>query len=710
MSLAHAFARFLDEERGRWFLWVPVFFGAGIAAYFSLYNEPSPHIAGALVVAVSGLCLSLRAHPLALACATALLCAALGFANAMLRTALVDAPTLSGPDRAVRLTAWVEGTEGRNPAGARMLLRPIIIVGMQPEALPFRIRVTSRFVPVPATGDAIQLRAVLRAVPQPVMPNGFDFARKAYFSGLGAVGFALSEAQTTEMTSPPPPIIRFKALIDTARRTVQDRIVASLTGQSAAIAVALTTGDRGRIPEETLQSLRDSGLAHLLAISGMHMALMAGTLYWLVRAAAALWPVLALRYPVKKWAAVFALVGGAFYLALSGASVATQRSFLMMAILFTAILLNRPALTLRNVALAALFILILFPESLLDVSFQMSFAAVTALIAVYERLDRRRNFQPRQSLLWCIAGRTGAYIIGIALTTLIASIAIAPFAAFHFHKLAQYSLLANLAAMPVFGLLVMPFALGSLISMPLGLEHYPLQIMAYGVEHIATIAAVVSGWEGATIPVATMPVISLLALVLGGLWLTLWETRWRYLGLPIAMVGALAAGSQAQPDLLVDREGDIVAMRTQTHALAITGTNRSNYSIEQWLKADGDSRTPLDVLKTKGFNCDELACVGEADGKSVAFVLHPAALNEECRRAHIVISRVPIPRRCPSARVRLDPYDMKREGAHALFFDGQSIRVETAARARGSRPWAPNAIRDGKREPSGTAFAGDGAQ
>ena len=272
------------------------------------------------------------------------------------------------------------------------------------------------------------------------------------------------------------------------------------------------------------------------------MAIMAGTLYWLIRALAALVPRLALGYPVKKWASLVALSGGLFYLAISGGSVATQRAFLMMAIIFTAILLDRAALTLRNVALAACIVLAIFPESLLDVSFQMSFAAVTALIAVYERLERRISFRAGRSVPVRIFTFTATYISGIALTTLVASIAIAPFAAYHFHKLAQFSLLSNLAAMPFFGILVMPSALIALVAMPFGLEFYPLQLMALGIEKIIAVAQHVSAWDGATVPIATMPLASLLALVFGGLWLTLWQTSWRLLGLPLALLGACRPG------------------------------------------------------------------------------------------------------------------------------------------------------------------------
>ena len=340
----------------------------------------------------------------------------------------------------------------------------------------------------------------------------------------------------------------------------------------------------------------------------------------------------------------------------------------------------------------------------------MSFAAVTALIAVYERIERRRAYAPSAHMLPIRALRhAGAYMIGIALTTLVASIAIAPFAAYHFHKLAQFSLLANLAAMPFFGLLVMPAALISLVTMPFGLEGIPLQIMAFGVEKIVVIAQTVSQWDHATIPVATMPLSSLLALVTGGLWLTLWRTRWRLLGIPLALVGALTASTLPKPDLLIGRDGELFAMRSSEKTLTVTGAKRPNYSLEQWLKADGDLRDPAEALKARGLRCDELACVTTAGGKTIAFVRHPAALAEECARADIVVSQIPINRPCPKARVTVDRIDLWKDGAHALYFDGQSIRVETVAAARGHRPWSRPLTRKRKAVANGTAFADETA-
>ncbi|MDA7946628.1 MAG: ComEC family competence protein [Hyphomicrobiaceae bacterium] len=692
------FAATLEEEADRWFLWLPVLFGTGIGLYFAFDHEPGALTVIGVVAATASLCVMALKTRLVWVFSAAALVVALGFADAKLRTALVAQPALE-KTRTLTVRGWVERTEAQLPRGARITLR-VYEVPRVDGAFPTRVRVVSRFDQVPETGTAVEVRARLNPVPDPVMPGGFDFARKAYYAGLGAVGFAFTPPKTLHTSPEPPVLLRIKSAIDRLRHAVEGRITSAVPGQTGAVAAALVTGERGRIPKDVLQSLRDSGLAHMLAISGLHMALMAGALYFLVRACAAAFPAIALRYPIKKWAAVVALIGAAFYLALSGASIATQRAFLMAAIVFTAILIDRPALTLRNVAVAAMIILIAFPESLLDVSFQMSFAAVTALVAVYERVERTGwSAPPATRLQWALR-KSFWYLVGIAFTTLVASVAVAPFAAFHFHKLAQYSLLANLATMPVFGLIVMPAALFVLILMPFGLEALPLHVMTWGIDHVLDIAASVSRWDGATIEVATMPLLSLLALVAGGLWLCLWRGTWRLAGLAIATIGLLTLGNLPRPDILIGREGKIVAVRTDADRFAFSGGTRNSYSLTQWLKADGDPRDPGAVLKKGGFRCDELACVASVRGKQVAFVRHPAALDEECARADIVISRLPVGRSCSKTRVTVDVIDILEQGAHALYLEGQSVRITTVAEQRGSRPWSHTRRKIRKADPS----------
>ncbi len=706
-ALVAMLARTLAAEGDRLFLWGPVLFGAGIALYFGLRVEPSAAVAIAAVVGLGAAAWLARPWPLAGLLAAGLLCAGLGFADAKLRAERVASPVLTRDTGVVTIKGWIERAEPRTPRGFRLTLRVAAIDGLRGQSTPFRVRMTSAFADAPPpTATSVTAKAVLQPVPEPVQPGGFDFARKAWFARLGAIGFVIARPEADPSGATAPWDLRLKAHVDHLRAAINARIAAVLPGVRGALAMALITGERGAIPEDVITALRNSGLAHVLSISGLHMALMAGALYWLVRACLAAIPALALRHPIKKWAACVALAGGAFYLVLSGAAIATQRAYIMMAILCLAVLVERPALTLRNVALAAWAILAVFPESLFDVSFQMSFAAVTALVAVYEEVSRRTRPWGARSLWVSILAKGGRTMTGIALTTLVASVAIAPYAAYHFHKLAQYSLIANMLAMPVVSLVVMPMALAALLAMPFGLEAGPLHAMAWGIDRLVEVAKMASGWPGAVIHVASMPVIALALLTLGGLWLTLWRTRWRAAGLALAALGVAVASGEERPDLLIDRDGRLQAVRTDDGVLATAGARRG-YSLEQWLLADGDPRTSNEADMPGVYRCDALACLATVRGKTVALVRHPAALKEECARADIVVTELAFKGPCPKARVVVDRIDVWAEGAHALYLDGQSIRIETVAEARGERPWVQTRRRRTRDPPAdaGTAFA-----
>ena len=309
-----------------------------------------------------------------------------------LRTDFVAAPMLQR-EMTTTVTGWVEAREATTSDGARVYLRVAAMSGLKPEATPIRARFTVRARAAEiAVGDAISVKARLQPPSGPVQPGAYDFGRVAFYDRIGAIGFAYGGAKPADL-GPAPFQIRLMRPLADLRETIRRRIVAALPGDNGRIAAALIMGDQGAISEKTQDDMRASGLGHVLSISGLHMALVAGSVFWLVRALLALSMRLALTQPIKKWAAAAALAAAVFYVGLSGGGVATDRSFVMLAIMLIAVMLDRAALTLRNVALAAAIILLAWPESLLSVSFQMSFAATLALVAGYEAFrdlaDRR---------------------------------------------------------------------------------------------------------------------------------------------------------------------------------------------------------------------------------------------------------------------------------------------------------------------------------
>lgn len=686
----------LEAERDRWFLWIPVLFGTGIGIYFALPVEPWLIIAAGLVVAACGLIVLAGRGTLLPVVALGVLTLALGFGAAKLRADWVRAPIIaevsgrSAPARIVR--GWIERFEQQAARGDRITLRVASIEGLEPAATPVRIRVRSRFRGLSLrVGEAVTLKAVLAAPPQPAFPGGYDFARIAWFEQIGAVGYLIERPRAEPVASPPPGDLGFSVAVESMRESVGAAIRAALPGESGAVTEALITGERGAIPEEINTALQDSGLSHILAISGFNMAIMAGAVFGLVRGLLALSPALALNWPIKQIAAFAGLAGAGFCLVLSGAGSATMRAFLMIALMLLAILLGRRALSMRNLALAGLALLAVAPETLLDAGFQMSFSAVVGLMAVYEAMSDRRAAREgrapppaRGPLRWL-----GALLVGTIASTAVATLAVAPFATFHFHKLAVYGLIANIAAVPLFAFVIMPLIVVVLVAMPIGLETLPLQLLGLAVDVLLAIARAVAGLDGAIIRVPAMPVLALALLVVGGIWLCLWRRRWRLLGLVPVGVGLVLASGSPRADLLIGRDGRPVAIRMPGGMLSALPGPGNGFTLDAWLEADGDGRSAKTAAQGEGFRCDDIGCTAEVGGVLVAFPDGPAALAEDCGRAGIVVLRQPLERPCPSARLVLDQQALAAHGTHAIALADGSFRLLTRAAGWGERPWSP---------------------
>lgn len=688
-----------DAERGRFFLWAPVCLGAGIAAYFALPLEPGLAAAVAPALIATIVLAALARGTLAAACGVGLLLAACGFIAAKVRVETVRAPVLAKIVTKAQVTGRLVRVEPRSPRGERLTIDVETMGEMASDVRPRRIRVrtmTARAAGTPPlkAGQRISLTATLSPPAKPAIPGGFDFARTAWFEALGGVGYTFNAPQILPEVEPVGVRLRVASAIEDVRASINARIKAVLPGETGAIAAALITGERGGITEATNTAYRNAGLFHILSISGLHMVVMAGAVFFIVRLTLAAIPGLALRYDIKKWAAVAGIIGALLYLAISGGAFATVRSAIQIVIMFVAVLLDRPALALRNVALAAFLILVVWPESLFDAGFQMSFAAVTGLIAAYEEVRRRftNRAEPHPIL------RVVMFFGGIVLTTLVASAAVAPFAAYHFHTSQQYAVLANLIAIPICNFVVMPAALATLIAMPFGLEAPALAVMGLGIEAMSVAARQVAALPGAVAHVPAIPGLSFALLVAGGLWLALWQAHWRIAGAVPVVAGTLLAPYLPRPDVLVARGGELVAVRAQDGALSALPARQSKFELKRWLEHDGDARSAEAAAKAEAFVCDGAGCVARVKGLLVAVARHPAAIGDDCVAANIVVLNVPRPKRgCEGAAHVIDFFDIWRDGTHALYVMPGSasggvpamLRVETVAAYRGDRPWSP---------------------
>ncbi len=674
-----AIGEVLAAERDRWALWIPVFMGCGIAAYFGWPREPALWLPATCAALAGAAAVLLRGLPRF--SATLVFWTALGFLSASAWSTHAAAPVLETQTRPVELAGRIERVERFAPREMRLTVSRVSIRGWPAASTPRKVRIGVR-----TKGDDLRpghmvaLRAVLMPPPGPSVPGGYDFARQAWFERIGGVGFAVSPVRVTGEASDWGAwrIARW-------RDDLGRRLLAQADGDTGAMAVALVTGERSGMSEETLEVLRVAGIAHLLAISGMNIAMMTGFVFVVVRFLLACVPGLALRYPIKQWAAVAALVAGIFYLLMSGATIPTQRAFIASTVIFLGILLDRVAITMRLVAFTAIVLFVLTPESLPSVSFQMSFAAVAALVAVYERARAGGWMTGGGGLL----RRIGFYLAAVAGTSLVAGAATGFFAAFHFNNVATWGLITNMAAVPIMGLWIMPCVLALFVALPFGLEAWPLTGIVWGNEVTLAIARWVAVLPGADLRVPALPGATMALVVGGGLWLLLWTRRWRWLGVLPIVAGIGMASAARPPDILIDEKGKAAAVRGASGDLVMLGGSPKSFARETWLRRDAQKEHEPAAEEKPA--CDGLGCVYRPHRRpdlKVALVRSPEALAEDCARADIVISTVPAFRQCRGPLLVVDRFDLWRGGAHAIWLGADRVTMQSVAQAQGRRPWS----------------------
>lgn len=680
--MAGALERFLVAERAQLPLWLPVLFGAGIALYFALPAEPRPGAApGAVLASLLALALALRHGFPARAAALALLAAALGFAGAEGRARAVSAPVL--PERVeVTLDGRVAELSHSAAGALRLTLDRLVLHGLDPAATPERVRVTLLPADRPEVlpGARVRVHAALGPPGAPVEPGAFDFRRMAWFDRLGGIGVARGPLLTLPAAEAAGPLDALLIAISAFRAHLSQALRTALPGETGAFAAAILVGDQSGFPAEAAEALRASSLSHLLSISGLHMGLLTGFLYGAVRLLLALRPVLAQRIATRKVAALAAILGGFVYLGLAGAAVPAQRSWLMVLVFFGAILADRSAVSLRSVAVAAAVILALMPESLVEIGFQLSFAATIALVAAFEALGRAGV---------PLAGRGLPAQIGlVALTSLVAGTATAPFAALAFNQAAPWGLPANMLAVPVMGFWIMPAAVLAVPLAPLGLEAPALWAVGAGIDVVMWIARAVAAlpWALTRIPEAAAPVI--LPLALGGLWLCLWAGRVRLLGLGGVLAGLLWWASAAERPALLVAEGGRQIGLLGPEGRSLLDPARDGFAARQWLSADGERPDPKAAALRAGVERRRdgaSAMLGPWRVELVTRRAEPARLAALCREKVLLI--LPAADRAPPGPcLAFTAPDLARDGALSVRPKGEGLEIR-AARA-GARLWS----------------------
>lgn len=675
MKLGASLLSFFYQDLERWPLWIPVLLGCGVAFYFYLPFEPSLRWA---FLGGPFFCFTLwkgYRSPFSLVIKSSGL-VALGFSLALLKTHFLQTEMLHYPLPPLLLEGKVTQVELKPTKNGsfyqRLLLRDL--QADTPVRLPQQIRLSlkgkrERLWP----GDVIHITAKLNPVAEPLLPHGFDFRRQAYFNGIGATGFALSS----------PEILRSSPLwrmhFEKRREEMTAYFLTHLLPPLGAIAAALITGDKAAIPEKIREDFVNSGLAHILTISGLHLTIIAGVVFMFIRRGIALIPPLCLAYNSKKIAAIGTIFMTFLYLVLSGFGIPAQRAFIMISLVMGAILLDRTALSMRTVAFAACIILVINPEALLGPSFQLSFAAVVALIAGYEAWKN-------PIAQWIVNGGKGrkflVYIGGLIFTSLLATMATLPFTIYFFNRFSLHSIEANLIAVPLTSLIIMPSALLTCLLTPLGLGSGPLWIFEKSLNLLTHIAETVSSWPGANIWMTQPPLLAFVLIVFGGLWLCLWQRPWRRWGLLSIGFGFLLSFWNNPPHLLIDGRGKLVAVY-ENHTLHLSSMRKGRFTADAWQKF-------LAAKEKKALLCKDGVC--RTSFQQTPILISTNKDNQPCLKDALLIRLEPSQEACPEALLTLDWYDLWREGSHALWLTPQGPRLEKVRTFQGNRPWTRKAV------------------
>lgn len=677
----------LDRERDQLPLWLPVGIGFGVA-FWQFFGSSA--WAGLAMSCASLLLIGNLAPPysrlrqMARMAAVAIL---LGFFLIAFRSTTVAQPVL-GKIWTGEFYGRVEAVENistRNVYRLRLAtgdssdLPPFVRVNLSPE------QYQDDFQP----GAIIRLRARLLPPAGPTLPGGYDFSRRAWFQQIGATGTALGDVRLFQKADS-------GAWFATQRTALTEHILASMPPRSGAIGAALVTGDQGHISEADAQAMRDSGLAHLLSISGLHVTAVVGFIFIAVSRLLSLSSWLALRIPIPVIAAATAALAALAYTLLTGAEVPTVRSFIAAVLILIALALGRDALTLRLVAFGALMVLIFWPEAISGPSFQLSFAAVATIVVMHDLPFIRRLTERRDESL----ARKAARAVGsLILTGVAIELVLTPIALFHFHKAGLYGALANVVAIPMTTFIIMPLEALALVFDVIGLGQPFWWLAGQGIAAILALAHSVSGLPGAVTMMPTMPIWAFAAFVAGALIFGLLTTNVRYCGVPLCAIGIIAMVTAPRPDILVTGDGKHLALVSADGDVALLRGRAGDFVRGMIFEKAGSFAEATPIEDWPGVQCTLDNCVITVTGATRSWTLlatrtrTPIASMEmaaACKRVDIVVSDRWLPQSCRPKWIKADRRLLEQSGGLAFYLDAQ--RVVTANESNRHTPWVKAAL------------------
>ena len=656
-------------EKERWFSWISVLFGMGIGLYFGLSAEPSLWwTLGIIEIFILIVILYRKSEEKLLFLSIPAIVLA-GFTYIQLDAAYIaKTPRLEG-EEAIYVQGRISNVDYNSKQRQRITLEKMqnfageeIKGSYKITLMPYAAEKTFQ------VGECVELAAKVMPPYPTTMVGGYQFDRKTFFDKINGTGYSLSRVFVIPCGKSQ---ITGESVIEKIRNKIVKRIESVLPQDEAGIASALIAGVRNGISQRVTNNYRDSGLTHFLSISGLHMSMLAGFMFLLVRYVVVLMPSLALRYDSKKIAAVFAVVMSFVYLLISGYSVPTQRAFLMTLIFLIGVMISRRSISMRTISWAALCVLMVSPVALITPSFQMSFAAVVALIAFYESCRSYVQIKVRDKNIFKIVL---VYLFGIVVSDFIASVATLPYSIYHFNRVAVYTSLGNLLAGPIIGLWIMPFVLISMLLMPLGLDYVPLKILGYGIHWVNEITAYVSALPHAGVPVMSMPMWGLIAITLGGLWLCLWQRKWRHFGWIGIMIGSLSLCLTQTPDVLIDSSGKAIAVKDKADNMVVLPSRGKMFIKNIWLEK---TSSPKLTDKEK----KELSKIWQGREEDKSW------LDLSCDKTSCVYKDKVKIIKGKGLELNNQTFDHESSGGASIYLNPDHIKIRTVREYTGHRYW-----------------------
>ncbi|MGL5720334.1 MAG: ComEC/Rec2 family competence protein [Alphaproteobacteria bacterium] len=695
-----SFLALWEGEEDRWILWFPVVLGLGIFTYFSLNEEPP------VILACVGLALGIGTLILGWSVSlgwrratVGLFAFTLGFGLSQLQTFCKNPTMLNRHLGEVTLEGTIQSLEHLQPTSQGLVYR--IVLGnldiqqarsasaAKAAKTMTQIRVVIKKTPFPLwVGQRLRLKALISPFRRGVSPYAYEFRMQAFFKGLSATGFA---TVPPKLVSPPEDTWRIR--LDNSRHTLTRLFLEQMPSPTGALAAALVTGDKASVPPEVSQAFAGSGIAHILAISGLHLSIVAGIFFLLVHTTLGLIPSIALRFPLHKLAACFSLVGTGIYLILSGASYPAQRSFMMTGMVMLAVLLDRPALTMRLVTTAATVVLFITPEALFSPSFQLSFAAVVSLIASYEMLGKKiQDFKGSE------AGRFRRFIfycLGCCISTMAADFATTPYTMSTFHQFTLQGIVTNFLCIPLTTFVLMPLAVSTCFLTLVQDVPLTLPFLSKGLWLLAWIAKEISSWPGALVQVPLMPPLAIILMTLGNLWLSLWRTHLRWFGFVLIVWGSFLFYRYPLPNLWVDAEGKLMAFWDDPKkTLWVSDQPKKAFILEAWKQEIGEKVPSPQMFPYHSsifpWKCDGEACqLTYTLGKKTWKLLLAKRINslKSCQDMDLAVSLAPFGKPCPGNSLNIHSLDLKRNGSYMVWLTEDGIRIKHGRDIQGNRPW-----------------------